>query len=182
MVNDEVGLMVVRAVRLVMSLLMPLAAVPRLVLAPAALVAPVPPLVTGRAVDKVRALKVGDEVVAMSCIVSTLPLVTVKLVELNEARPFIAAVASWMVMVPPAVMILEAVMEAMVIAPVWLLMLETPVVPPLPPVVKQVGQDKLPRASMASGPAAETAIVPLAFGMTMDLLEPDGVVKLRVLV
>jgi hypothetical protein len=61
-------------------------------------------------------------------------------------------------------------------------MLDTPVVPPLPPVVKQLGQDRLPAASIWSGPAAEMAIVPLAFGMTMDLLLPDGVVKLRVLV
>ena len=66
-VSDEVGVMVVRAVRLVMSLFTPLAAAPRLVRAPEALVAPVPPLVTGRAVDRVRAPNVGDEVVAMSC-------------------------------------------------------------------------------------------------------------------
>ena len=61
-------------------------------------------------------------------------------------------------------------------------MLETPADPPPLPSVRQVGQDRLPRASIASGPVAETAMVPLAFGITMDLLEPDGVVKLRVLV
>ena len=62
-----------------------------------------------------------------------------------------------------------------------MLTLETPELPP-PPSVRQVGQDRLPKASISSGPVAETAIVPLAFGMTMDLLLPDGVVKLNVLV
>jgi hypothetical protein len=182
MVNDEVGLMVVRAVRLVMSLLMPLAAAPRLVLAPAVLVAPVPPLVTGRAVVRVRAAKVGLDVMLIPCTVSTLPLVTVKLVELNEAKPLMVELASWIVMVPPLVTMLVPVIAVIVMAPVWLLRLETPAVPPPPPLVKQVGQVKFPRASMTIGPAAETAMVPLAFGITMDLLEPDGVVKLRVLV
>ena len=110
--------MVVRAVRLVMSLLVPLAAALRLDLAVVALAAPVPPLVIGRAVDRVRALKVGDEVVAIPCTVSTLPLVTVRLVELNEARPFMAVVASWIVMVPPAVTMLVPVIDVMVMAPV----------------------------------------------------------------
>jgi hypothetical protein len=178
-VNDEVGVMAVRAVRLVMSLFTPLAAALRLDLALVALMAPVPPLVIGRAVLRVRAEKVGVEVVAIPCTVSTLPLVTVKLVELNEARPLMAAVASWMVIVPPAVTILVPVIEVRVMAPVWLLTLVTPE-PPL--LVRQVGQDRLPKASSSMGPVTETAMVPLAFGITMDLLLPDGVVKLRVLV
>jgi len=164
-----------------MSLLAPLAAVPRLERAPAALVAPVPPLRTGNAVDRVKPVKVGLLVVAIPCTVSTLPLVTVRLVELNEARPLMAAVASWIVMVPPAVTMLVPVIDVMVMAPVWALTLETPEEPP-PPLVRQVGQDRLPRASICSGPAAEMAMVPLAFGITMDLLLPDGVVKLNVLV
>ena len=118
---------------------------------------------------------------AIPWIVLTAPFVTVKLVELNEAKPLTVELASWIVIVPPAVMMLEAVMDVIVMAPVWALTLETPELPP-PPVVKQVGQVKLPAESMAIGPVAETAMVPLAFGITMDLLEPDGVVKLRVLV
>ena len=117
-VSDEVGVMVVRAVRLVMSLFTPLAAAPRLVRAPEALVAPVPPLVTGRAVLRVRALKVGLAVVLIPCIVSTLPLVTDKLFELNEAKPLTVSVASWMVIVPPAVTMLVPVIAVIVMAPV----------------------------------------------------------------
>ena len=48
-----------------MSELAPLAAAPRLVLAPEAVVAPVPPLVTLKAVDKVKPPKVGVELVPM---------------------------------------------------------------------------------------------------------------------
>ena len=117
-IRAEVGVMVVRAVRLVMSLLVPLAAALRLVLALAALMAPVPPLVTGRAVERVRAAKVGLAVVLIPWIVLTAPPVTVRLVELNEAKPFMAAVASWMVMVPPAVTMLVPVVAVMVMAPV----------------------------------------------------------------
>ena len=142
---------------------------------------PVPPLATDNAVPSVNPAKVGEEEVAIPWIVLTAPFVTVKLVELNEAKPLTVELASWIVIVPPAVMMLEAVMDVIVMAPVWALTLETPELPP-PPVVKQVGQVKLPAESMAIGPVAETAMVPLAFGITMDLLEPDGVVKLRVLV
>ena len=54
--------------------------------------------------------------------------------------------------------------------------------PAPPPPVVQVVQVRLPLASMANGPEALTATVPLAFGNVMVLLEPLGVPKFRVLV
>ena len=59
------SLMAVTAVSEVISELAPLAAALRLVLAPDAVVAPVPPLATLNAVDKVKPPKVGVELVPM---------------------------------------------------------------------------------------------------------------------
>ena len=68
--------------------------------------------------------------------VLTAPPVTVKLVLLNEARPFTEVLASLMVIVPLAVETLPAEAPAMVMAPVWLLMLATP---PEPGQVEKAG-------------------------------------------
>src|SRR3954452_3240176 len=59
--------------------------------------------------------------------------------------------------------------------PVRPLMSVTPAVPPPPPLVRQVGQVRLPAASRAKGPEAETATVPVALGIVIVLFEPDGV-------
>lgn len=59
------GVIVLSAVVLVMSLLAPVTAELRFDRAPAAVMAPVPPLAILKAVDKVRPLKVGDDEVAM---------------------------------------------------------------------------------------------------------------------
>ena len=79
---------------------------------------PVPPLATDKALVKVKPVKVGLAVVLIPCIVSTLPLVTDKLFELNEAKPLTVSVASWMVIVPPAVTMLVPVIAVIVMAPV----------------------------------------------------------------
>jgi hypothetical protein len=62
---DAPSFIAVTVVSEVMSELAPLAAAPRLVLAPDAVVEPVPPLVTLKAVDRVKPAKVGDEIVAI---------------------------------------------------------------------------------------------------------------------
>jgi hypothetical protein len=137
-----------------MSLLAPDAAAPRLVRAPAAVVAPVPPLPTVNAVLSVNALNVGELVVAMSWMVFTAPLDTVKFVELNDAIPLAAVVALSIVMVAPAA---EAL--ATDSAPVSPFSDVTPL-----PEAAQVGHVMLPFASREIIPLAETAIVPDAFG------------------
>src|SRR5262245_13684128 len=78
---------VVKPLRLVMSLLAPLAAAPRLLRAVAALLALVPPLATDRGEVKVRPAKVGVDVVAIFWMVLTAPLLTVKFVALKLAMP-----------------------------------------------------------------------------------------------
>jgi hypothetical protein len=80
-------------------------------------VLPVPPLAIGSALASVNPAKVGEEEVAIPWIVLTAPFVTVKLVELNEAKPLTVVLASWIVIVPVVVTILEGVMEAIVTAP-----------------------------------------------------------------
>ena len=77
-----------------------------------------------------------------------------------------------MVMVLPTPLALASVK-----APVRLLRLVT-----LELVVAHVGHVKLPFASSASGPAADTATVPVAFGMVMVLLLVAGVAKVSELV
>src|SRR5579862_1036888 len=66
--------------------------------------------------------------------------------------------------------------------PVRVLIELTPAVPPPPPLVRHVGQVKLPAASSLRGPLAETATVPLALGMVTVLLLLDGVAKTSALV
>jgi len=67
----------------------------------------------------------------------------------------------------------------MVRVPVSELRLTTPEPPPLE---RQVAQVRLPAASRARGPEAETAMVPVALGMVMVLAPPLGVAKVRALV
>jgi hypothetical protein len=124
----------------------------------------------------------GAEVVAISWMVLTAPELTLKLVALKLARPFTALVASLMVMVVAELETLPADAPCKVSAPVRLLTLETPAEPPPPPLVRQVGQVRLPAASRAIGPVAETATVPVAFGMVIVLFELLGVAKVRLLV
>jgi hypothetical protein len=78
---------------------------------------PVPPLATDKAVPSVNPAKVGEEEVAIPWIVLTAPFVTVRLVELNEAKPLTVVLASWIVIVPVVVTMLDGVMEARVTAP-----------------------------------------------------------------
>lgn len=112
----------------------------------------------------------------------TEPLVTTRLVLLNSARPFTVLLASFMVMVVPPEVIEPALPPCSVKLPLRLLTLVTPEVPPLPPVVRQVGQVRLPAESSAIGPDADTATVPLALGRVMVLFEPLGVAKIRLFV
>ena len=124
------------------------------------------------------AAKVGLELIAMFWIVLITPPLALKLVALNWAMPFCVVEASSMVMVLPAA---EAL--AMVSAPVRPFKLSTAAwPPPPPPLVTHVGHDILPLASIASGPEAETASVPVAFGTVIVLLEPVGVAKVKVFV
>src|SRR5512141_1465340 len=125
--------MVLRAVVLVMSLLAPLAAAPRLVRAPAAVVLPVPPLPTVKALLRVRPAKVGLAVVAMFWMVLMTPApLSVKLALLKVAIPLVvaSALASLMVMVLPTPAVL-----LMIRAPVRVSRLLTP------PAPVQVPQD-----------------------------------------
>ncbi len=112
------------------------------------LLSPVPPLATVRALVKASELKVGLEVGLMPWTVSTAPAVTVKLVELNEARPLMAEVASLMVILLPTVETLPTAVPARMIAPVPAL---TEVTPPVPGQTWKTG-----------APAVETRHCPAA--------------------
>lgn len=68
----------------------------------------------------------GAEVVAISWAVSTVPLVTLKLVLLKAARPFVVLVASLIVITPPTVLTLLPAVPWIVIAPFALLTVVTP--------------------------------------------------------
>lgn len=112
-----------------------------------------------------RLAKVGLLALAISWIVLMVPLAAEKLVALNWAMPF------WVVEASLIVTVLELPVElASVKAPVKLSNEDTPAVPPPPPLVKQVGQVRLPAASKAIGPLALMAKVPLAPGIVIVLL------------
>lgn len=97
---------------------------------------------------------------------------------LNWAIPFCEVLASLIVIVLPLPVAL-----AIVKAPVRPFKLSTAAAPPPPPpLVTQVAQVILPLASMARGPLALTATVPVAFGNVIVLLVPLGVAKVNVLV
>jgi len=99
-VRAALGVMVFRAVVLVMSLLAPFTAAPRLLLAPAAVVAPVPPLPNAKALLRVRPANVGLEVVAMFWMVLMVPVpLSWKLVALKVAIPLVEASALALLMV-----------------------------------------------------------------------------------
>ena len=107
--------------------------------------------------------------------VLTVPPDAEKLVLLNWAIPFWLVEASSMVMVLP-----EPLAFAIVSAPVSPFRLSTAATPPPPPpLVTQVGQVMLPAESIASGPLALTATVPVALGKVIVLLPPLGVANVR---
>jgi hypothetical protein len=101
--------------------------------------------------------KVGLEVVAISCGVEKVKVL------------------------PAGVIIIWLAVPAKVMSPFKLLMCDTPPDPP-PPLVKQVGQVRLPAASRLSGPLALTATVPLALGIVTVWLATAGPANTRVLV
>ncbi len=92
--------------------------------------------------------------------------------------PLALVLALSMVMVVPLPVLL-----AMVSAPVSPSTLSTAATPPPPPpLVTQVGQVRLPLPSRLIGPEADTATVPVAFGMVMVLLLVAGVANVSVFV
>lgn len=151
-----------------MSVFAPLLAAPRFVRAPAAVDAPVPPLVTANGVFSVRALNVGALLTLISCTVFTAPFETLKFEELKLAIPLLDVEASSMVIVEPAA---DELFNT--IAPLMPFNESTAPLAPPPPVV-QLGHDMLPFASIVIGPLALTATVPEAFGRTIDLFDPLG--------
>ena len=117
----------------------------------------------------VNPANIGAAVVAIFWIVLTAPPLTTKFAPLNDAIPLELVEASLIVIVEPA--------------PVALLSVSAPVKPlsesttEPAPTAAQVTQLMLPFASIASGPLALTATVPLAFGSVIVLFAPSGVAK-----
>ena len=108
---------------------------------------------------KVAELKVGLELVLISCGV----------LKVIVRVPLLLLITIWLVVPCNWTAPLMAFSES-----------TAPPAPP-PPVV-QAEQVRLPLASIAKGPDALTATVPLALGTVMVLLDPAGVAKFTVLV
>jgi hypothetical protein len=117
--------------------------------------APVPPLVTPRAVPRLRPENDGAALVLIFWIVFTDPLRTVKLPVLNDASPLIDELASWIVILLPDVAKLDGDVVPIVSAPTKPLTLETP---PEPGHAWKVGAPELfPTRQYPSVASFETA-------------------------
>ena len=99
---------------------------------------------------------VGVAVVAIPCMVSTLPFVTVKSLLLKLASPLVAEVASLSVIVVPEEVTLPELLPVIVIAPVRVFILATP---PLPGQAWKVGAPAVLIRHSPTAPAATPVIL-----------------------